>query len=217
MRDESADVRVAALEAAAWHAVPGARLVARQLVDAAGAEPDDRVAALRLLGAIGGDEDRARIAAAMADAALGPERFEAAALSGDPALVPALLGAMRDPDPATAAGAGEAFDLMTGRGVPAAAVTLAAPSADPFEAEFADEVMLPDPDAAEREWRDLAPKAASAARIRRGHDVTHGAPAETAPVLDMQHRRAALLRTRFGGGDAAAASPLALERWPLVG
>ncbi len=149
-----------------------------------------------------------------ADAAFGAARFRLAGAYGQPSLVEAVLAALADADPETAAAAGAAFDKLTGVDVFSGAVVQAPVEGDDeVEAEFAPEFPVPDAERAGREWGALAPRLGSAQRICRGLDLGQALDQASFDALDMESRWELCLRGRFHG--AWAGSPLALERYPL--
>jgi uncharacterized protein (TIGR02270 family) len=199
LRDAEPRVGLAALEAGAWCGLPGVPPVLRQLDDPG---RPDRLDALRLLAALGTAEDAGRIQNALADVSLGPERFALASICGAPALMPAVLRALEDPDAATAAAAGFAFARLTGVGIDSderAVISGGNEEPDAFEKEFQDEVNLPDPPRARREWEQLRPRLEPAHRINRGVDVEQIRSAEGMLAIDMEARRDLFMRLTFRG------------------
>ena len=83
---------------------------------------------------------------------------------------------------------------------------------DEFEAEFQEEVTLPDPEIAQRHWKLVKPVFQQACRLRRGFDVGGALTPEVFGALDMESRWEILLRARFQGKWSG--SPLRLERFP---
>jgi hypothetical protein len=92
---------------------------------------------------------------------------------------------------------------------------LATRTSDEFEAEFQQEVTLPDPKLAQRHWELVKPVLQQAWRVRRGFDVGGALTPEVFGALDMESRWEILLRARFQGKWSG--SPLRLERFPLPG
>ena len=84
--------------------------------------------------------------------------------------------------------------------------------ADEFEAEFQEEVTLPDPEVAQRHWKLVRPVLGQAGRLHRGFDVDGALTAEVFSALDMESRWEILLRARFQGKWSG--SPLKLEAFP---
>ena len=213
MRDGEPAVVAAALEAGAWCGVHGVLPALRQL---AAAPSPERMDALYLLAVLGGPEDAAGIHALATNAELGPARWRLAGAFGDPRFMPLLLHALRDPDPATAAAAGDAFTRLTGVHVATGPRATVAPAdgsePDAFEAAFLEEVILPDPVKAAREWELLRQRMEHASRLCRGVDVGGALDAEAVAGLDMESRRELLLRERFHGRWTG--TPLVLERFP---
>jgi hypothetical protein len=135
---------------------------------------------------------------------------------GHPGLMPVLLEALASDDPATASTAGAAFTKMTGLDIESD-VRASLPPADgsepdEFEAEFLNEVMLPDPEKARRYWEAIEPKVAHVPRLYRGYDVSTGLDQDAFAALDMQSRWEVCLRARYSG--AWDGSPLSLEVFP---
>jgi uncharacterized protein (TIGR02270 family) len=215
MRDENPAVRAAALTTAAWNGEQAVLAIARQ---AAATPTPDHLDALRFLAILGGPDDLQRMASiGMADA-LGASRFDLVASYGHPALVDLLLVEMSraEKDPEAGAAAGAAFARVTGKNVEsdhrAKVPPGGGPPPDDFDAEFQEEVTLPDYPAAYRHWQEVKPRLGQAGRLAKGFDVAGGLTAETFAALDMQSRWEACLRGRFQG--VWPGSPLDLERYP---
>jgi uncharacterized protein (TIGR02270 family) len=213
MRDEDPGVRRAALYAGAWSGQPGVLLVCRKLA----AEPTlENLDALELLAILGTPEDARSIAALATNAALGPQRFRLLGTYGHPALMDLVLTALVEPDPAIAAAAGGAFTKMTGQNIDSDKKAKLPPEnggePDEFEAEFSEEVTLPDPEIAHRHWKLVKPVFQQACRLRRGFDVGGALTPEVFGALDMESRWEILLRARFQGKWSG--SPLRLEAFP---
>jgi hypothetical protein len=210
LRDPESAVASAALESGAWCGVPGVIHVLRRFDDPA---RPDRLRSLCLLAALGSHDEVQRIQVALTDATLGPQRFELAPALGSPLLMPTVLKALEDPDPGTAAAAGVAFARLTGIVVDSDARAAIAPTDKPdaFEAEFQDEVSLPDVALAHREWEKLRPRLEPVRRLGRGLDLDrlHGAQWLD---LDMDCRRGVYLRAVFQ--KKWSGTMLHLERFP---
>ena len=135
---------------------------------------------------------------------------------GHPVMIDFLLGEMESADPATAAGAGAAFSRMLGVAVESGRRATLQPAdgkaVDEFEAEFQEEVTLPDPEVAQRHWKLVKPVFQQVCRLRRGFDVGGALTPEVFGALDMESRWEILLRARFQGKWNG--SPLRLERFP---
>jgi len=105
---------------------------------------------------------------------------------------------------------------MTGRDVESGDRTTVGPNgkppADEFEAEFQDEVFLPDATLARKHWQELAPTLARSPRICRGMDVSQPLTGEQVAALDMESRWEHCLRARLFAGWQG--TPLVLERYP---
>src|SRR5207247_4351223 len=138
---------------------------------------------------------------------------------GHPTLRTSVLAALVDPDPASAAAAGAAFTKMTGQNIDSEKNAKLPPEngsvPDEFEAEFQEEVTLPDPEVAHRHWKLVKPVFQQACRLRRGFDVGVALTPEVFGALDMESRWEILLRARFQGKWSG--SPLRLERFPQQG
>jgi uncharacterized protein (TIGR02270 family) len=216
LRDDDPAVGAAAMESGAWCGVQGVLAALRQL---AAAPSPARMPMLRLLAVLGTPEDAARVYALACAAELGPERFRLAGAFGDPRFVPMILQALADPDPASAAAAGAAFLRLTGVDVSTGDRAALPPAdggePDAFEAEFLEEVALPDPARARREWEALRPRLERLPRICRGMDAGHALAADAAERLDMESRRDLLLRRRFH--DGWKGTLLDLEAFPQGG
>jgi len=213
VRDEDGDVRRAALLAAAWCALPAALAIGRN----GGQGPAARdMTTLELLGILGTAEDLRRILAIGEARDLGPGRFGVLGCFGHPAVMELLLPELASPDPATACAAGAAFTKITGENIDSKTRTKLPPEdghePDEFEAEFLEEVRLPDPAIARSHWAKVKPQFAQATRICRGHDVDQGVTPETLANFDMESRWELFLRSRFRG--TWSGSPVTLERFP---
>jgi len=215
MRDDDPGVRRAALYAGAWCGQPGVLAVCRKL--AAQPTPEDRDA-LELLAILGAPEDARLVATLATTAALGPGRFQLVGTYGHPALMDLVLTTLTEPDPAIAAAAGAAFTKMTGQNIDSEKKAKLPPEngsvPDEFEAEFQEEVTLPDPEVAHRHWKLVKPVFQQACRLRRGFDIGGALTAEVFGALDMESRWEILLRARFQAKWSG--SPLRLERFPLA-
>jgi hypothetical protein len=213
MRDEDPGVRRAALYAGAWCGQPGVLAVCRKL--AAQPTPEDRDA-LELLAILGTPDDARLVATLATTPALGPARFQVVGTYGHPALMDVVLAALTDKDPAIAGAAGAAFTKMTGQNVDSDKKAKLPPEnggePDEFEAEFQEEVTLPDPEVAQRHWKLVKPVFQQASRLRRGFDVGGALTPEVFGALDMESRWEILLRARFQGKWSG--SPLRLEAFP---
>ena len=213
LREDDVTVKRAALEAAAWNAAPVFALHCRTLASVATAENID---ALSLLASIAPPDDFQLIGAVASNPAAGPDRFRVIGSFAHPYFIDLLIKEMENPDPASAVAAGTAFFKMTGRDVESDKRVKVSPDgkppADDFEAEFQDEVFLPDPDLARKNWQELAPTLARAPRICRGMDVSQPLSREQFALLDMESRWEYCLRMRLFSGWTG--TPLVLERYP---
>lgn len=214
LRDEDLGVKAEALTAAAWNGYGGWVTYCRAAADAP--EPDG-VPAIAMLAAVLPPQEYKAVTALAALPAFGPERHQIAAAFGHPVMIDFLLAEMESANPATAAGAGAAFSRMLGVPVESGRrATLPPPdgrTVDDFEAEFLDEVQLPDVRRAREHWERVRPRLAHATRVAHGVDVSAGINRETFGLLDMASRRELCLRARLTSGWSG--TPLILEQFPL--
>ena len=213
LSEDEPEVKRAALAVAAWNAYPNLVPYCRSL---AGAPNPESIEPLTLLAAISPPEEYQTIGAVAAAPGAGPGRYGVVGAFGHPHYIEWLIAEMSNPDPATAVAAGAAFFKMTGRDVESNTRVKVSPGgnppADDFEAEFMDEVFLPDPDVARKHWQELAPTLARSPRICRGMDVSQPLSREQFALLDMESRWEYCLRMRLFGGWQG--TPLVLERYP---
>jgi len=216
MRDPDATVRRAALWTGAWCGEKGVLTVSRGL---AGEPQPDTIDDLELLATLAGPEDLALLTALVSNDTLGPARYNLAGTYGHPALMDLVLTGVASGDPAVATAAGAAFTRMTGLPIDSNVRATLPPEggseADGFEAEFLEEVTLPDADLARRYWARVKPLLQGAGRVQRGFDVGRALTADEFAALDMRSRWEMWLRARFHG--VWRGSPLRLERFPLQG
>lgn len=211
LRDDTPAVRSAALHAAAWCRVPGALQVVRKAATQPGPEA---FALLHLLSVLGTTEDWPVIRQLGGSEVLGPARFQLLAAYGRPESAEDMIAAMSSDDPAVAAAAGSAFMRMTGLDVEAGRATVPAQDeTDDVEAEFLDEVPVPDPELARQLWKDLQPAVANAARLCHGLDAELPLASPALEGMDMQSRWEIALRGRFRGTTHATAA--AFQRFPM--
>ncbi|HYD55161.1 MAG TPA: hypothetical protein VEA99_21170, partial [Gemmatimonadaceae bacterium] len=205
--DDDPTVRSAALEAALWARHPGLLALCRGLAER---PTKDRLDGIVTYAAVAGAEEMPWLGPVLRDRACGPARLRVAGAFGHPAFIEPLLALMSNGDPATAAAAGAAFEKITGESVESdtrATVPPEGAAPDAFEAEFLDEVTLPDPAKAREAWAAMAPRLAGATRICRGHDMARGLDREAFAALDMESRWELCARARLAGqwqGTAAA-------------
>ena len=216
LRDDDPAVQRDALGAAAWNGYPGWVAYCQTL--AAHPSPDG-VEPIAMLAAILPPQEYQTVMRLAATPAFGPTRHQIAAAFGHPVVGDFLLQEMESPDPASAAGAGAAFGRMLGVAVDSGRRATVPPpngeARDEFEAEFLDEVNLPDVPKARQHWEKVRPQLAHASRIAHGLDVSAGITRETFGLLDMQSRRELCLRARLTLGWTG--TPLILEQFPLRG
>jgi uncharacterized protein (TIGR02270 family) len=214
LSDGDEAIRRAALEAAAWRANPSVVTALRQL--ARQIEPKD-VPLLYLLGVLGQPDDQPTIRQLAGMAELGPARFRIVGAYGDPSLMDIVLHTLSDPDPLVAAAAGEAFAKLTGETVESD-TRVPAPvdeEMDEFEAEFLDEVTLPDAKRAHEHWQRVHAGLQRAQRICRGQVLDHGLDQAAFDRLDMESRWELYLRGKFYGSWDG--TPLQLEAFQVMG
>lgn len=214
LNDEEPSVQRAAFVAAAWNGYGGWLAHCRRL---AAAPTIEGLAPIAMLAAVLPPQEYQAVTALASITAFGPARHRIAAAFGHPVIVEYLLNEMESADPATAAGAGAAFTKMLGFPVGSGRRAILQPAdghePDEFEAEFLEEVQLPDVPRARQHWTDVAPKLAAATRIARGVDVSAGLTRDTFAQLDMESRYELCLRARLTAGWAG--TPLVLEQFPL--
>jgi len=213
LHDDAPAAQRAALTAAAWTAAPAFASFCRGL---AAAPAPEAVEALTTFAAVARPEDYQVVEGVATNPAAGPDRFSVIGSFAHPYFIDLLIHEMSNPDPAAAVAAGAAFFKMTGRDVESDKRVKVAPDgkppADDFEAEFMDEVFLPDPELARKHWQELAPRLANSPRICRGMDVSQPLAREQFALLDMESRWEYCLRMRLFGGWQG--TPLVLERYP---
>lgn len=212
--DDDPDVQSAALTAAAWNGYAGWLAHCRKL---AAAPSPDGVHPIAMLAAVLPPQEYQAVSVLASMAAFGPERYRIAAAFGHPVIVEYLLEQMASADPAAAAGASAAFSKMLGVTVDSNRRATLAPSdghePDDFEAEFLEEVRLPDVQRAQRCWDERRATLVHATRIASGVDVSAGITRDTFGLLDMQSRREVCLRARLTAGWSG--TPVVLEQFPL--
>jgi hypothetical protein len=202
VREGAAEVREAAMAAAAWRGEAWVPVVAGRLAAAQDA------LGVRWLAATGGTDAAAAVGAALAALPPGPERCQLAARYGHPSLFAALLGWMESDDPLQAAAAGAAFTRMTGVEVEGRRVqTQGDDAADEFAREFAPEVFLPDLAKARAVLAGDAARWQAGGRWCRGHDLATSLSSQAQRAVDMQARwdfgmRAAIAGSRIFGPPA---------------
>ena len=214
LRDDDPGVKAEARTAAAWSGYGGWVTHCRALAEA---PAPDGVQPIAMLAAVLPPQEYKAVAALAAQPAFGPERHQIAAAFGHPVMVDFLLAEMESANPATAAGAGAAFGRMLGVAVESGRRATVPPpdgeTPDEFEAEFLDEVQLPDVPRARAHWERVRPQLAHATRIAHGLDVSAGINRETFAQLDMASRRELCLRARLTTGWSG--TPLILEQFPM--
>jgi uncharacterized protein (TIGR02270 family) len=215
MRDDEASVRTEAVWAAVWACVPGILVLARKAAERV--DPMN-IELYRLLATLGTRDDGQLVTNLVSDPGLGPAaaRFALIGAYGHPAHVDFLIAEMRSDDPETAFAAGVAFTKMLGTDIASdrrSELPPTEPTGDPqIDAEFVEDVMLPDADAAQRVWAAARDRLAGAEKICCGADVSRGAIAEQLATFDLQSRWYMAARNRYYG--VAGPSPLDLARFP---
>jgi uncharacterized protein (TIGR02270 family) len=213
LRDDDPAVKRAALTAAAWTGSSAFVTHCRAL--AANPTPE-AIDALTTFAAVAPADDYQLVAAVATSPAAGPNRFRVVGSFAHPYFIDLLIKEMENADPAAAVAAGAAFLKMTGCDVESNKRVKVSPDgkppADDFEAEFQDEVFLPDPELARKHWQELAPTLARSPRICRGMDVSQPLSREQFAALDMESRWEYCLRMRLFSGWQG--TPLVLERYP---
>jgi uncharacterized protein (TIGR02270 family) len=213
LNDDDVTVKRAALTAAAWNGSSAFPPYCRAIM---GQPVPETIEALAIYASIAPPEDYQLIASVATNPAAGPNRFRVVGSFAHPYFIDLLIKEMENADPAAAVAAGAAFFKMTGRDVESDKRVKVSPDgkppADDFEAEFQDEVFLPDPELARKHWQELAPTLARSPRICRGMDVSQPLSREQFALLDMESRWEYCLRMRLFSGWQG--TPLVLERYP---
>jgi len=150
-----------------------------------------------------GDADLGCILGWVKDGGAGPERYRILGTFGHPETVDTLLRAMAGLDLAAAAFAGQAFTKITGEDVDSGRRTVVPPAdgkeTDEFEAEFLDEVPLPDERKARAAWEKRRPEFSKGTRWCRGIDLSRGCPDAVLDALDRESLWEARLRGTLAG------------------
>jgi uncharacterized protein (TIGR02270 family) len=213
LRDDDPAVKSAALAAAAWTAYPGFAAYCRNVAATPtleGLEP------LLTLACVAPPQEFQTIATLAATPALGRARLKIAGAFGHPAFMDFVLQEMENADPGVAASAGDAFEKMTGLAVysdkRATIPPAGGPPKDEVEAEFQEEVSLPDVPLARKHWESVKPHLSGAARIGRGFDLSQAIARETFAALDMESRWELCLRARLTAGWTG--TPVSLQTFP---
>jgi hypothetical protein len=215
LRDDNPMVKSAAFAAAAWTAYPGFADYCRTLASApnpAMLEP------LTTLAAVAPLDEFQTIARLAATPALGPARLKIAGAFGHPGFMDFVLHEMENPDPAVATSAGDAFTKMTGLAVYSdkrASIQPLGRVDDDVEAEFQQEVQLPDVALARKHWEHAKPRLNAAVRVCRGFDISQAIARETFEALDMESRWELCLRARLTAGWPG--TPVSLQTFPQGG
>lgn len=200
LSDPDPGVRSAAREAALWcrqsWALDDVRRGRRR---SDGADPDS----LYLVAATGDAADFELVLAWVKDVGAGPERYRVIGVLGHPGGVETLLHAMAGLDLAASAFAGQAFTKLTGVDVDSGRRTVVPPAdgtePDSFEAEFLDEMPLPDERQARKAWETRRSEFAKGTRWCRGVDLSRGLPEAALEALDRESLWEARLRGILAG------------------
>jgi uncharacterized protein (TIGR02270 family) len=170
LRDDDADARRAALQAAAWNGSPSFSAYCRDLI----ARPTpESIEPLVMMAAVAPPEDYQAIESIGSNAALGPGRYRVVAAFGHPYFIDFLLREMENPDAVAVASA--AFEKMTGR-----------------HAEDAGQAL--------KQWHEVAPRLAHSSRICRGVDVSSSLERGAFSLLDRESAWEFCLRARLTNG-----------------
>jgi uncharacterized protein (TIGR02270 family) len=202
MRDDDPLVRTEATWSAAWARVPGILALARRYAESPAQE---HLELFRLLAALGTREDLPRIERLANDETLGPPaiRLPLVGVFGHLTFANDLITKMSNGNPEVAVAAAEAFRVMTGTDVSSdkmAKLPPASPTGDPaLDAEFADDVRLPDPERARAIWSAMKDRRVNAERICHGQDISRGATVEQLSTFDLASRWYVAARNRFYG------------------
>lgn len=174
--DESAEVREAALHAAARWSTPGLL----ELLRAAARRAGDRDAeAIRLLGALGSEPDLVLLRAALESGRAGVAALRGIGALGSPIALPLVIGALEDPELSLTAG--DAFEAITGESLR-------------FAAGGTDEPDRPDADEARAIWQRVHKDFSAAERWRRGRPIETLSLREVLTEADLEGARDAYLR-----------------------
>jgi uncharacterized protein (TIGR02270 family) len=210
LQDQDSEVRIRALETAAWNRQPWLLDYCRT---AARNPSPDRLAIIRMLACLGKIDDLDLILAAGKIATLGLCRFKVLASFGHPNVIPLLLEGIRDPDPAVAVAAASAYTKLTGVDIHSGKrTTLPSPDGvvpDEFEQEFIEEIELPDPQAADSFWKRKTQEFSKGTRWCRGFDISKGANIQVLAGVDLEACYEACLRGKFEGTWNGSARDLA--------
>lgn len=200
LSDPDHAVRAGTREAALWcrqaWALDDVRRIRRPAADA-------DLDAMYLVGATGDAADLERVLAWVKDPGTGPRRFRLIGALGHPGGIDVLLHAMAGLDLAAAAFAGQAFTKITSEDIDSGRRTVLPPAdgkePDEFEAEFLDELPLPDERKARIAWEKRRAELEKGTRWCRGHDLTRDPSPEALDALDRESLWEARLRGALAG------------------
>jgi len=201
MEDEPS-LRRLALRTFAWSRQKWLLAELRRVVDG---QAPGRPEALELLSVLGTAEDAPRIREALADKALGPERFFLAGRLGNPKLMGLLLSAMESEDTLAAACAATAFRTMTG---------VLVESGQLIELDDG-QIPIPDVALAKVRWQEMERSFEKSTRLCYGVEVQQGLPADALPLFDLISLSDGRLRDFFHGRWEGG--PTVLEAFPYRG
>lgn len=197
-----AGLRLAALQAASWRGEAWVAQAACQL-----AESGDPVG-LDLWAAVGDTAGQPGWHTLLG-AQPGPRRCALLGRAGHPDGIEALIAAMTDADPQTAAAAGTAFTRLTGLDIAGQRRTLpVSADADEFEREFADDVWLPDAERARQQWQRLGGQWSAGRRWSRGHEVSATLSSAAQASMDLAARWDFGMRAALAGARLMAPPPV---------
>lgn len=200
LRDEDPLVRREALQAAAWTRQSWLLSYCRL----ASERPSEKSFDVHLLLAIlGAPDDLELILRIGKDVGIGPGRLKILGAYGHPEIVTEILAAVHSDEAAIAFAAGQAFTKITGADIESEDRATLPPAdgsePDEFEAEFLDDVILPDPALAERHWSAVKESFAHGSRYCRGFDVSGEVSSDLLQSLDLESRWEACLRGKYRG------------------
>ncbi len=195
--DESAEVREAALHAAARWSTPGLLPLLRAAAQRAGERDAE---AIRLLGALGSEPDLVLLRAPLESRRAGVAALRGIGALGSPAGLPIVLEALEDPE--FSLGAGDAFEAITGESLR-------------FAAGGTEERDRPDVDEARAIWKRIHRGFSAAERWRRGRPIDTLSLREVLAEADLEGARDAYLRvcvTSEGRGPDVELETFAVDR-----
>lgn len=212
VRDEDPDVRRAAIHAAAWSGEPWLLDFCRKCAETPGPESQST---LEILSILAMPADLQLIRQLGRNSELGPWRFELLASFAHPLVVPDLLEAIGGDDLKCAVAAGLAFSRITGLDIlsdqRASVPPDDASGEDDVDQDLGDEVILPDPEKADREWRNAAASFSAGTAFRQGIETSGPPSPEILHQIDMRSRWELCLKAAYQG--TWNGSPFELEQF----